>query len=35
VKKVDKETVKVGVQVFGRIAPMDLAFGQIELVPEN
>ena len=35
VKKVDKETVNVAVQVFGRITPMDLAFRQIELVPEN
>ena len=35
VKKVDKQTVKVAVQVFGRITPMDLAFGQIDLVPDN
>ena len=35
VKKVDEQTAKVAVQVFGRITPMDLALGQIELVPEN
>jgi transcription antitermination factor NusG len=34
VKEVDEQTAKVAVQVFGR-APMDLALGQIELVPEN
>jgi transcription antitermination factor NusG len=35
VKEVGQQTVKVAVQVFGRVTPMDLAFGQIELVPEN
>ena len=28
-------TAKVAVQVFGRDTPVDLALGQIELVPEN
>jgi len=31
----DEQTAKVAVQVFGRVTPMDLALGQIELVPEN
>jgi len=35
VKKVDELTAHVAVQVFGRITPVDLAFGQIEVVPEN
>ena len=35
VKKVDEETAIVAVQVFGRVTPVDLAFGQIELVSEN
>ena len=35
VKKVDKQTAKVDVQVFGRDTPVDLALGQIELVPKN
>jgi len=35
VKKVDEQFVKVAVQVFGRVTPLDLALGQIELVPEN
>ena len=35
VKEVDEKTAKVAVQVFGRVTPMDLALGQIELVPEN
>jgi len=35
VKKVDEQTAKVAVQVFGRVTAMDLALGQIELVPEN
>jgi len=35
VKKVDEQTAKVAVQVFGRVTPVDLALGQIELVPEN
>jgi len=32
VKEVGQQTVKVAVQVFGRDTPVDLAFGQIELV---
>ena len=35
VKKVDEQTAKVAVQVFGRVTPTDLALGQIELAPEN
>ena len=35
VKKVDEQIVKVAVQIFGRDTPVDLALGQIELVPEN
>jgi len=35
VKQVDEQTAKVAVQVFGRVTPMDLALGQIELVPED
>jgi len=35
VKEVDEQTAKVAVLVFGRITPMDLALGQIELVSEN
>jgi hypothetical protein len=35
VKEVDEQTAKVAVQVFGRVTPMDVALGQIELVPEN
>ena len=35
VKEVGQQTVKVAVQVFGRVTPVELAFGQIELVPEN
>jgi|SRR5262245_1761991 len=35
VRKVNEQTAKVAVQVFGRVTPMDLALGQIELVPEN
>ena len=36
VKEVDEKSsiVKVAVQVYGRVTPMDLALGQIELVPE-
>jgi transcription termination/antitermination protein NusG len=34
VKGVDEETAKVAVQVFGRVTPVDLTLGQIELVPE-
>jgi transcription antitermination factor NusG len=35
VKEADEQTAKVAVQVFGRVTPMDLTLGQIELVPEN
>ena len=35
VKEVDEQTAKVAVQVYGRVTPMDLALGQIELVPKN
>ena len=35
VKKVDGQIAKVAVRVFGRDTPMDLALGQIELVPGN
>ena len=35
VEEVDEQTAEVAVQVFGRVTPMDLALGQIELVPEN
>ena len=35
VKEVSEQTVKVDVQVYGRITPMDLPLRQIELVPEN
>jgi len=35
VKKVDGQTAKVAVQVFGRATPVDLALVQIEVVPEN
>jgi transcription antitermination factor NusG len=34
VKQVDQQTVKVDVQAYGRATPVDLALGQIELVPE-
>jgi transcription termination/antitermination protein NusG len=34
-KEVGEQTAKVAVLVFGRVTPMDLALGQIELVPEN
>jgi transcription antitermination factor NusG len=33
VKKVDQQIAKVAVQVFGRVTTIDLALGQIELVP--
>jgi transcription antitermination factor NusG len=35
VKDVDEHTVKVDVQAYGRITPVDLALRRIELVPEN
>jgi transcriptional antiterminator NusG len=35
VKEVDEQIAKVAVLVFGRVTPMDLALGQIELVPDN
>ena len=35
VKKADEQTARVAVQVYGRATPVDLALGQIELVPEN
>jgi transcription antitermination factor NusG len=35
VKEVDEQTVKVAVQAYGRITPVDLALRQIELAPEN
>ena len=35
VKEIDEQTAKVAVLVFGRVTPMDLELGQIELVPDN
>jgi transcription termination/antitermination protein NusG len=35
VKKANEQTARVAVQVYGRATPVDLALGQIELVPEN
>jgi transcription antitermination factor NusG len=35
VKEVDEQIIKVDVQAYGRVTPMDLALRQIELVPEN
>jgi len=35
VKEVDEQSAKVAVQIFGRVTPVNLALGQIELVPEN
>jgi transcription antitermination factor NusG len=35
VKKVDEQIAKVAVEVYGRATPVDLALGQIELVPGN
>jgi transcription termination/antitermination protein NusG len=34
-KEVGEQTAKVAVLVLGRVTPMDLTLGQIELVPEN
>jgi DNA-binding NarL/FixJ family response regulator len=34
VKEVDEQTAKVAVLAYGRVTPMNLAIGQIELVPE-
>ena len=35
VKKANDLAARVAVQVYGRATPVDLALGQIELVPEN
>ena len=35
VKEIGQRTVRVAVQVFGRVTPVDLAFGQIEVVRES
>ena len=35
VKEVDEQTLKVDVQTFGRVTPVDLALRQIELVPRR
>ena len=35
VNEVDERTIKVDVQVYGRVTTIDLALRQIELVPEN
>ena len=35
VKKVDEQIAKVAVEVYGRATPVNLALGQIELVPGN
>jgi len=35
VKEVGQRTLKVDVQVYGRVTPVDRAFGQVEPVPEN
>ena len=35
VTAVHEWVVNVAVQIFGRVTPVDLAFGQIELVSEN
>ena len=35
VKEVDEQTARVAVQVYGRITPMDLTLGQIELAAED
>jgi transcription antitermination factor NusG len=35
VTTVDEPSVTVAVQVYGRVTPVDLAFGQIEPVPED
>lgn len=35
VREVRESTANVAVQVYGRVTPVELAFGQIELVPES
>jgi transcriptional antiterminator NusG len=35
VKEIDGQTAKVAIQVYGRVTPVDLALGRIELAPEN
>lgn len=35
VTEVGEQSVKVDVQAYGRVTPVDLALRQIELVPEN
>ena len=35
VKEVAEQTVKVDVQAYGRVTPIDVALRQIELVAEN
>jgi transcription termination/antitermination protein NusG len=35
VKAVDEQIARVAVQAFGRVTPVDLALGQIALVPGN
>lgn len=35
VEKIDGQTARVAVQVYGRVTPMDLALGQIEVAPGN
>ena len=35
VAAIGEQTVNVAVQVFGRVTPVDLASGQIELVPKR
>jgi transcriptional antiterminator NusG len=35
VTAVQEQIVNVAVQVYGRVSPVDLAFGQIELVPDD
>jgi transcriptional antiterminator NusG len=35
VQQADEQTAKVAVQVFGRVTLVDLALGQIEMIPEH